>query len=81
MSAFTAPTPPPTTPSSHPPEPATRAAVNGWAPDHPDDPVPPPDEQTVTTVGKPNVTTHERRLPPSVNGRWTRPMNASGEGR
>ena len=44
------------------PEPATRAAVNGWAPDHPDDPVPPPDEQTVTTDGKPNVTTPERRV-------------------
>ncbi|MFZ0118450.1 MAG: hypothetical protein WAL99_03180 [Pseudonocardiaceae bacterium] len=44
------------------PEPATRAAVNGWAPNHPDDPVPPPDDQTVTTRGKPNVTAHERTV-------------------
>ena len=43
-------------------EPATRTAVNGWAPDHPDDPVPPSDEQTVTTIGKPNVTTYERMV-------------------
>ena len=44
------------------PEPATWAAVNGWAPDHPDDPVPAPDDQTVTTRGKPNVTAHERTV-------------------
>jgi hypothetical protein len=44
------------------PEPATRAAVNGWEPDHPQDPVPPPDDQTVTTRSKPNVTTHGRTV-------------------
>jgi hypothetical protein len=44
------------------PEPATWAAVNGWAPDHPDDPVPAPDEQIVTTIGKPNVTAPERTV-------------------
>jgi hypothetical protein len=44
------------------PEPATWAAVNGWAPDHPNDPVPAPDDQTATTRGKPNVTTPERTV-------------------
>jgi hypothetical protein len=43
-------------------EPVTRAAVNGWAPDHSDDPVPAPDDQTVTTIGIPNVTTPERAV-------------------
>jgi hypothetical protein len=33
------------------PEPVTRAAVNGWAPDHSDDPVPPPDNRTIHTFG------------------------------
>jgi hypothetical protein len=57
------------------PEPATRPAVNGWEPDHPHDPVPAPDDQTVTTRGKPNVTTHER----TVTALGERSMDPSDE--
>lgn len=65
-----------TTPSSPATlEPVTRTAVNGWAPDHPDDPVPPPDEQIVTTIGKPNVTTYERM----VTTRGGRSVNSADE--
>lgn len=39
---------------------ATRVAVNGGVPDHPPDPVPPPDERSVTALGTRAVTGGER---------------------
>jgi hypothetical protein len=44
------------------PEPVTRAAVNGEAPDHPQDPMPPPDNRTTLTFGAQTVTGHERSV-------------------
>jgi hypothetical protein len=44
------------------PEPVTRAAVNGWAPDHPQDPVPPPDHRTILTFGTRPTTDRERTV-------------------
>jgi hypothetical protein len=43
-------------------EPATRAAVNGEAPDHPQDPMPLPDNRTTLTFGARTVTGHERSV-------------------
>jgi hypothetical protein len=43
-------------------EPVTRAAVNGWAPDHPHDPVPSPDNRTILTVGTWPATDRERTV-------------------
>jgi hypothetical protein len=43
-------------------EPATWAAVNGWAPDHPDDPVPPPDNRTILTFDAWDATDRERTV-------------------
>ena len=42
-------------------EPATRVAVNGWAPD-PQDPVPPPDNRTILTFGTRRTTDRERTV-------------------
>jgi hypothetical protein len=44
------------------PEPATRAAVNGGAPDHPQDPAPPPDNRTILTFGARAATDRERTV-------------------
>jgi hypothetical protein len=43
-------------------ESATGAAVNGWAPDHAQDPVPPPDNRTILTFGARNATNRERTV-------------------
>jgi hypothetical protein len=56
-------------------EPATRAAVNGGAPDHPQDPMPPPDNRTILTFGERAVTGFERTVT-TLDGR---PVNSSDE--
>jgi hypothetical protein len=48
--------------SQQPVEPAARAAVNGGASDHPQDPMPPPDKRTILTFGAQTATDRERMV-------------------
>jgi hypothetical protein len=59
-------------------EPATRAAVNGGASDHPHDPRPPPDKRTILTFGAQLATARERAVAALGGRSVTAPDDPSG---